>query len=79
MLLVYKLLNIHFCRQPSEIQFFGATTLHSKLIKHWAEVPKENYEELKQKLMDTIILFGNGPRITLNRLCISVRVLHILC
>lgn len=58
--------------QSSEIQFFGATTLHCKLVKNWTEVPKESYEELKQKLLDTIILFGAGPRIVLNRLCISV-------
>lgn len=58
--------------QPSEIQFFGATTLHCKLVKSWSEVPKTSYEELKQKLLDTIILFGAGPRIVLNRLCISV-------
>lgn len=41
-------------------------------MKYWHEVPKENRDELKQKLFQTIILFGNGPKIVLNRLCIAV-------
>lgn len=61
-----------FFLQSSEIQFFGATTLHTKLMKYWHEVPEENREELKQKLFQTIITYGNGPKIILNRLCISV-------
>lgn len=60
------------CFQSSEIQFYGATTLHTKLMKHWHEVPKENRDELKQKLFQTIILFANGPKVVLNRLCIAV-------
>lgn len=64
--------NTPFLVKPSEIQFFGATTLHSKLMKYWHEVPKENHEELKQKLLESIIAFGSGPKIVLNRLCISV-------
>lgn len=59
--------------QSSEIQFFGATTLHTKLLKHWHEVPKENRDELQQKLFTAIIVYANGPKIVLNRLCISVR------
>lgn len=58
--------------KPSEVQFFGAITLHSKLTKHWAEVPKEAHNEFKQKLLESIVLFGNGPKIVLCRLCISV-------
>lgn len=58
--------------QSQEVQFFGAVTLHSKLLKFWNEVPKENYEELKQKLLETIVTFANGPKIVLNRLCIAV-------
>lgn len=41
-------------------------------MKYWHEVPKENHEELKQKLFQAIVMFGNGPRIVLNRLCIAV-------
>lgn len=60
------------CAQSSEIQFFGATTLHTKLLKHWHEVPEANRDELRQKLFQSIILYANGPKIVLNRLCISV-------
>ena len=41
-------------------------------MKHWHEVPKENYDELKQKLFEKIIAFGSGPKIVLNRLCVAV-------
>lgn len=61
--------------QSSEIQFFGATTLHTKMLKHWHEVPKENRDELRQKLFASIILYANGQKIVLNRLCIAVFIL----
>ncbi|XP_065073711.1 importin-13 [Ochlerotatus camptorhynchus] len=66
--------------KPSEVQFFGAITLHSKLTKQWAEVPKEAHNEFKQKLLESIVLFGNGPKIVLCRLCISMSVfiVHML-
>lgn len=41
-------------------------------MKYWHEVPKENHDELKQKLLETIVAFGAGPKIVLNRLCIAV-------
>lgn len=74
-LIVYSKKKFHM--QSSEVQFFGATTLHFKLVKSWSEVPKENYEELKQKLLESIITFGRGPKIVLNRLCISVNLLSL--
>ncbi|XP_058819586.1 importin-13 [Topomyia yanbarensis] len=66
--------------KSSEIQFFGAVTLHSKLTKHWAEVPKEAHNEFKQKLLESIITFGKGPKIVLSQLCISLSVfiVHML-
>ncbi|XP_037040753.1 importin-13 [Bradysia coprophila] len=63
--------------KSSEIQFFGASTLHAKLMKFWHEVPKENHEELKQKLLETIVAFGAGPKIVLNRLCIALSALIV--
>lgn len=54
------------------MQFFGAITLHSKLLKHWHEVPPANREELKLKILETIVLFAGGPKLVLNRLCMSV-------
>lgn len=59
-----------------EIQFFGATTLHTKLLRYWVEVPEEHYDELKQRIFATIVHYGNGPKLVLNRLCISVCLLN---
>ncbi|XP_053693724.1 importin-13 [Sabethes cyaneus] len=66
--------------KPSEIQFFGAITLHSKLTKFWGEVPREAHNEFKQKLLESIVMFGNGPKIVLSQLCISLSVfiVHML-
>ncbi|KFB44864.1 AGAP009571-PA-like protein [Anopheles sinensis] len=66
--------------KSSEVQFFGAITLNSKLRNFWVEVPKEAHHELKQKLLETIVVFGNGPKIVLNRLCISLGlfIVHML-
>ncbi|XP_058055548.1 importin-13 [Anopheles bellator] len=66
--------------KSSEVQFFGSITLNSKLRNDWAEVPKEAHHELKQKLLETIVVFGNGPKIVLNRLCISLGlfIVHML-
>ncbi|XP_020815162.1 importin-13-like isoform X2 [Drosophila serrata] len=66
--------------KSQEVQFFGAITLHSKLMKHWNEVPPENREELKQKILETIVRFAGGPKIVLNRLCISLGayIVHML-
>ena len=58
--------------QPCEVQFFGASTLHTKLLKHFSEVPQEHHEQLKEKLLESILAFANGPKMVLNRLCLAV-------
>ncbi|XP_052752608.1 importin-13 [Galleria mellonella] len=61
--------------QPSkgtEIQFYAATTLHTKILRCWNEVPPENYEELKEKLLQAVFTYSKGPKIVTNRLCISL-------
>lgn len=56
-----------------EVQFFGAVTLHQKLSKNWQEVPQSMHNELKEKLLQKIIEFGgDGTKLVLNRLCMSV-------
>jgi Importin-beta N-terminal domain len=56
-----------------EIQFFGAVTLHQKLSKNWQEVPQSMHNELKEKILQKIVEFGgNGTKLVLNRLCMSV-------
>ncbi|ALC46488.1 cdm [Drosophila busckii] len=63
-----------------EVQFFGAITLQSKLMKYWHEVPPESREELKQKILSTILQFAGGPKLVLNRLCLSLAayIVHML-
>ncbi|XP_037947984.1 importin-13 [Teleopsis dalmanni] len=65
--------------KTQEVQFFGAMTLHSKLMKHWQEVPPESREELKQKILEKIVQFAAGPKLVLNRLCIALSafILHM--
>ncbi|XP_072940741.1 importin-13 [Epargyreus clarus] len=61
--------------QPSkntEVQFYAATTLHTKILRCWNEVPPESYEELKQKLLQAVVNYSMGPKIVTNRLCISL-------
>lgn len=70
---LYASLTLLICiSQRTELQFYGATTLHSKLLKDWCDVPATEYEPLKQKLLESVIYFKDGPKIVLNRLCITV-------
>ncbi|KAL1494258.1 hypothetical protein ABEB36_009882 [Hypothenemus hampei] len=63
-----------------QVQFFAATTLHTKLMKYWHEVPENHYEFLKKKILDAIISYAMGPKIVLNRLCIalSAYIIHTI-
>ncbi|XP_023951807.1 importin-13 isoform X2 [Bicyclus anynana] len=56
----------------TEIQFYAATTLHTKILRCWNEVPPESYAELKEKLLQSVIAYSKGPKIVTNRLCISL-------
>ncbi|CAG9115437.1 unnamed protein product [Plutella xylostella] len=58
--------------KPTEVQFFAATTLHTKLLRCWGEVPEESHEELKNKILHAVLSYAKGPKIVLNRLCISL-------
>ncbi|XP_030761642.1 importin-13 [Sitophilus oryzae] len=63
-----------------QVQFFAATTLHTKLMKYWNEVPEDHYESLKKRILDAIISYAMGQKIVLNRLCIafSAYVIHTI-
>ncbi|XP_045765024.1 importin-13 isoform X1 [Maniola jurtina] len=56
----------------TEIQFYAATTLHTKILRCWNEVPPESYTELKEKILQSVITYSKGPKIVTNRLCISL-------
>lgn len=64
--------------QSSEVQFFAATTLHMKLLKFWNEVPEDHYELLKNRILEAIIAYAMGPKLVLNRLCITVSFIVII-
>lgn len=59
-------------QRSSEVQFFAATTLHTKLLKYWNEVPVDHYDMLKKRILEAIVNFAMGPKIVLNRLCITL-------
>ncbi|XP_060533437.1 importin-13 [Cylas formicarius] len=63
-----------------QVQFFAATTLHTKLMKYWNEVPEDHYEPLKKRILEAIIGYAMGPKIVLNRLCIalSAYIIHTI-
>lgn len=47
-------------------------------MKFWHEIPSESRNELKQKLLETIVSYANGPKLVLNRLCISVSIIRLI-
>lgn len=59
--------------QPSksvEVQFFGASCLHVRIARFWHELPADQYQSLKEQLLERIAHFAKGPKIVLTRLCI---------
>uniref|UniRef100_A0A1A9UDV4 Importin N-terminal domain-containing protein n=1 Tax=Glossina austeni TaxID=7395 RepID=A0A1A9UDV4_GLOAU len=66
--------------KSQEAQFFDAIALHSKPMKFWHEVSAENRDELKQKILETIVQFPGGPKLVLRRLriALSAYTVHML-
>lgn len=59
--------------QPEEVQFFAGNTLYIKVSRYWHEVPKEEYEPLKIKILNLIAQYNNS-KVILNRLIKSVSI-----
>lgn len=57
--------------QPEEVQFFAGNTVYMKVSRYWHEVPKEEYEPLKIKILNLIAQYSNS-KVVLNRLVKSV-------
>ncbi|ESO93592.1 hypothetical protein LOTGIDRAFT_118981 [Lottia gigantea] len=55
-----------------EVQFFGACTLHTKLSRYWHEVPPDQYESLKNKIMTKVMEFSAQPKMVFTRLCVAL-------
>ncbi|KAF0047249.1 hypothetical protein F2P81_000882 [Scophthalmus maximus] len=68
----------HFCwallspDKLPEVQFFGASTLHTKISRHWSDLPTDQHEGLRIQLLDHILRFSSGPKMVLTRLCVSL-------
>jgi len=58
-----------------EVKYYGASCLHVKIVRFWHEVPPEQCESLKSKLLETIVHFANGPKVILTRLCVGLSAL----
>jgi hypothetical protein len=59
------------------VQFFGATTLYTKISKQWEEVPKSEYLGLRARILQVLKCPGTS-KIVLLRLCQAVSNLLLL-
>ncbi|XP_022049200.2 importin-13-like isoform X2 [Acanthochromis polyacanthus] len=68
----------HFCwallspDKIPEVQFFGASTLHTKISRHWSDLPADQHESLRMQLLSHILHFSSGPKMVLTRLCVAL-------
>uniref|UniRef100_A0AAY5EJ33 Importin-13 n=1 Tax=Electrophorus electricus TaxID=8005 RepID=A0AAY5EJ33_ELEEL len=60
-----------------EIQYFGASALHTKISRYWGDIPAEQYGTLKTQLFSQIALFASGSKIVLTRLCVALASLAL--
>ncbi|GAA6103103.1 importin-13 isoform X1 [Tachysurus ichikawai] len=60
-----------------EIQYFGASALHTKISRYWSDIPAEQYDTLKTQLFSQIALFASGSKIVLTRLCVALASLAL--
>ncbi|XP_018007858.1 importin-13 isoform X1 [Hyalella azteca] len=49
--------------KSNEVQFFGGNTVYIKVSRYWHELPKEEYEGLKRKLLEMIAKFADNKPI----------------
>ncbi|XP_054480032.1 importin-13-like [Anoplopoma fimbria] len=55
-----------------EVQFFGASTLHTKISHHWSDLPTDQHDSLRMQLLSHILHFSSGPKMVLTRLCVAL-------
>ncbi|KAL0966281.1 hypothetical protein UPYG_G00293330 [Umbra pygmaea] len=63
--------------KPPEVQFFGASTIHSKISRHWADLPTDQHQTLRMQLLSHISHFSTGPKMVLTRLCVALSSLSL--
>lgn len=78
--------HTHICRhvhpsycllQVPEIQYFGASALHTKISRYWSDIPTDQYESLKTQLFSQIACFSSGSKMVLTRLCVALASLAL--
>ncbi|CAL8343866.1 unnamed protein product [Merluccius merluccius] len=73
----------HFCwallgpGKLPEIQFFGASTLHTKISRHWGDLQADQHQSLQNQLLSHVLRFSSGPRMVLTRLCVALASLAL--
>ncbi|XP_061635403.1 importin-13-like isoform X2 [Phyllopteryx taeniolatus] len=60
-----------------EIQYFGASALHTKISRYWSDIPSDQYESLKSQLFSQIACFSSGAKMVLTRLCVALASLAL--
>uniref|UniRef100_A0A1A8CXZ2 Importin-13 n=1 Tax=Nothobranchius kadleci TaxID=1051664 RepID=A0A1A8CXZ2_NOTKA len=55
-----------------EVQFFGASTLHVKISRHWGDLLSVQHDDLRMQLLSQILHFSSGPKMVLTRLCVAL-------
>lgn len=75
--IAWKLLD---SEKPVEVQYFGANTLHTKISRHWHELPSNHYEELRTKLLQAIVRYSRGPKLILTKILVAMAsfVIHVI-
>lgn len=68
--------SYHFSQVP-EIQYFGASALHTKISRYWSDIPTDQYESLKTQLFSQIACFSSGSKMVLTRLCVALASLAL--
>lgn len=69
--------SIYLFSQVPEIQYFGASALHTKISRYWSDIPTDQYESLKTQLFSQIACFSSGSKMVLTRLCVALASLAL--
>ncbi|KAH8035773.1 hypothetical protein HPB51_008600 [Rhipicephalus microplus] len=59
--------------KPVEVQYFGATTLHTKISRHWYQLPQREYESLRNRLLQAMVDYALGPRLVLTKILVALQ------
>lgn len=58
--------------KPVEVQYFGAATLHTKLSRHWHQLPEWQYEDMRTRLLQVVVEYARGPKLVLTKVLVAM-------